>query len=38
MKEALAIIGALLIVAYFVAQALLTALQPLFAALTGQLH
>lgn len=38
MKEALAIVGAVLVVAYVLIQVLLTVLQPLFVALAGKLH
>ncbi len=38
MKEALAIIGAVLVLAYVFIQALLAVLQPLFVALAGKLH
>ena len=38
MKEALAIIGAVLVPAYLLIQALLALLQPLFLALAGKLH
>ena len=38
MKEALAIIGAVLVLAYLLIQALLALLQPLFLALAGKLH
>jgi hypothetical protein len=38
MKEALAIIGAVLVLAYVIIQALLAVLQPLFVALAGKLH
>ncbi len=38
MKEVLAIVGAVLVLAYVLAQALLIVLQPLFVALAGKLH
>ena len=38
MKETLLVLGALAALAYLLFQALLTALQPLFAALSGNLH
>ncbi len=38
MKQALALIGAVLVLAYVLAQALLALLQPLFLALAGKLH
>ena len=38
MKEALAIVGAVLVLAYVLAQALLAVLQPLVLALAGKLH
>ena len=38
MKEALAIVGAVLVLAYVLVQALLAVLQPLFVALAGKLH
>ncbi len=38
MKETFAIVGAVLVLAYVLAQALLTLLQPLFVALAGKLH
>ena len=38
MKEALAIIGAVLVLAYLLIQALLALLQPLFLALAGKLY
>lgn len=38
MKEALAIIAAVLVLAYVIIQALLAVLQPLFVALAGKLH
>jgi len=38
MKEALLVIGALFVLAYFLAQALLAWLQPLLVALSGHLH
>ncbi len=38
MKKALATVGAVLVLAYVLAQALLTVLQPLFVALAGKLH
>lgn len=38
MKHALAILGALAVMAYFAIQAILTALQPLFNALSSHAH
>ncbi|CAG0947637.1 hypothetical protein ANRL1_04367 [Anaerolineae bacterium] len=38
MKQALAIIGAVLVLAYLLIQALLAVLQPLIVALAGKLH
>lgn len=38
MKEALAIIAAVLVLAYVIIQALLAVLQPLLVALAGKLH
>jgi hypothetical protein len=38
MKEFLALIGAVLVLAYLIIQALLAVLQPLFTALSGRLH
>jgi len=38
MKQALALIGGVLVLAYLIIQALLALLQPLFLALAGKLH
>lgn len=38
MKEFIALIGAVLVLAYVIIQALLAVLQPLFVALSGKLH
>ena len=38
MKEILALLGAVAILAYMLFQALVTVLQPLFTALSGKLH
>ncbi len=38
MKQALALIGGVLVLAYLLIQALLALLQPLFLALAGKLH
>ena len=38
MKEMLALLGAVLVLAYVIIQALLAVLQPLFTALAGKLH
>ncbi len=38
MKDVLIVLGALAVLAYLLIQAILTALQPLFNALSGQVH